>query len=74
VPTCMEKEGILAPRAGHEGKRDVHKVPGGRCASFPSAKRVLIDPGAQTEEERGPGEDPVQHAVVSDGLVIGYFR
>ena len=51
---------------GARGKRDVHQVSGERCA-FLSAERVLIDPGAQTEKERGPGEDPVQHAVVSDG-------
>jgi hypothetical protein len=33
---------------------------------------VLIDPGAEAEKERGPSEDPVQHGMVSDGLVIGY--
>lgn len=48
------------------GKRDVHQVSAGRSASFLCAERVLIDPGAQTEKERGPGEDPVQRAVVSD--------
>jgi len=52
---------------GARGERDVHQVSGELCASFLSAERVLIDPGAQTEKERGPGEDPVQHAVVSDG-------
>lgn len=39
----------------------MHQVSAGRGASLPSAERVLIDPGAETEEERGPGEDPVQH-------------
>jgi hypothetical protein len=33
---------------------------------------MLIDPGAEAEKERWPGEDPVQHAVVSKGVVIGY--
>lgn len=68
MPTCeKEKEAILAPRAVHEVKRDVHQVSAGRRASFLGAERVLIYPGAQTEKERGPGEDPVQRAVVSDG-------
>jgi hypothetical protein len=52
---------------GARGKRDVHQVSAERCASFLSAERVMIDPGAQTEKERGPGEDPVQDAMVSDG-------
>lgn len=52
---------------GARGERDVHQVSGERCASFLGAESVLIDPGAQTEKERGPGEDPVQHAMVSDG-------
>ena len=61
------KRSYFSSTGGARGKRDVHQVSGERCASFPSTERVLIDPGAQTEKERGPGEDPVQHGMVSDG-------
>jgi hypothetical protein len=50
----------------------VHQISNRRCTALPSSEWVLIDPGAEAEKERWPGEDPVQHAVVSKGVVIGY--
>jgi hypothetical protein len=57
----------------HEGWRAVHQISDGRRSALLSSERVLIDPGTEAEKERWPGEDPVQHAVVSKGVVvIGY--
>ena len=57
----------------HEGWRPVHQISDRRCRALPNSEWVLIDPGAEAEKERWPGEDPVQHAVVSKGVVIGYW-
>ena len=51
----------------HEGWRPVHQISDRRCSALPSSEWMLIDPGAEAEKERWPGEDPVQHAVVSKG-------
>jgi len=50
----------------------LHQISDRRCRALPSSEWVLIDPGAEAEKERWPGEDPVQHVVVSKGVVIGY--
>ena len=54
------------------GWRPVHQISDRRCSALPSSEWMLIDPGAEAEKERWPGEDPVQHAGVSKGVVIGY--
>lgn len=55
------------------GLETVHQISDRRCRALPSSEWVLIDPGAEAEKERWPGENPVQHAVVSKGVVvIGY--
>ena len=61
-------------RAANEtrGMETVHQISDRRCSAFLSSEWMLINPGAEAEKERWPGEDPVQHAVVSKGVVIGY--
>lgn len=54
------------------GMKTVHQISDRRCTALPSSEWVLIDPGAEAEKERWPGENPVQHAAVSKGVVIGY--
>jgi hypothetical protein len=39
-----------------------HEVADWRCTTFFGAQWVLIDPGAETDEERRPSEDPVHEA------------
>lgn len=54
------------------GMETVHQISDRRCSVLPRSEWVLIDPCAEAEKERWPGEDPVQHAAMSKGLVIGY--
>jgi hypothetical protein len=56
--------------------RDGHEVADRRCTCLFSAKWVLIDPGGETEEDRGPSEDPMHVAWVCEWqmVVIGYWR
>jgi hypothetical protein len=57
---------------GTRGLESVHEISDRWCSVLPSSEWVLIDPGAETKKERWPSEDPVQHAVVSKGVVIGH--